>query len=225
MSLHSGHRERLKKRFLEEGLDAFEPHVVLELLLFFAVPRVDTNETAHRLLSAFGSLRGVLDASHEQLGEIKGVGSNAACLLKMIAPLSRRYLSEESGPVFLNTTEQAGNFLLPRFIGRTNETVILITLDSKCKVLATPAVFEGNVNSVAVNIRKIVESSLRHNASGVIIAHNHPGGVALPSNDDLATTAKIASALRLLNMVLIDHIIVADNDFVSLADSGFIKKN
>ena len=224
MSIHSGHRERLKERFLKEGLDGFDPHTVLELLLFFAVPRVDTNETAHRLLSAFGGLRGVFDASYEQLLEIDGIGSNAASLIKLVAPLSRKYLSGETSSVVLNTTALAGAFLLPRFIGRINETVILVYLDSKCKVIAAPTVFEGSVNSVAVNIRKMIESSLKYNASGIIIAHNHPGGVALPSDDDLMTTAKIASVLELLNMVLIDHIIVAEDDFVSLADSGLLRK-
>lgn len=224
MSVHSGHRKRVRERFLNESLDNFPPHNALELLLFYALPQRDTNELAHRLIERFGSLAAVFDAPFEELLKVEGVGQSAATLLKLIPQLTRRYMVDSVFEEYLNSTEKAGKFLLPYYIARKNETVFLVCLDSKCKVISTQMIFEGSVNSTQVNIRKIIETAFKYNATGVIIAHNHPGGVALPSSEDLGTTQRIFDALRAVGLAFIDHIIVADDDFVSLADSGFIQR-
>ncbi|MDP4109231.1 MAG: DNA repair protein RadC [Bacillota bacterium] len=224
MSVHSGHRKRVRERFLNESLDSFPPHNVLELLLFYAVPQKDTNELAHRLIKKFGNLKAVFDAPYEDLLKVQGVGETVASLIKLIPQLARRYMICSSEDTCLNSTEKAGKFLLPYYIARRNETVFLVCLDTKCKVLSCQMIFEGSVNSTQVNIRKIIETAFRYNASGIIIAHNHPGGVALPSPEDLGTTQRIQEALRAVGLLFIDHIIVADDDFVSLADSGFIRR-
>lgn len=224
MGVHDGHRKRLIGRFLSEGLDSFSPHNVVELLLFFGVPRRDTNEIAHALLDSFGSLSGVMDAPISELKEIPGIGDNAAALLKLIPQLARAYMSDKENDICLNTTEKAGQYLLSRYIGRTEETVFMVCIDSKCRVTGTTLLHHGSVNAAEVNIRKIVATALKYNAVGVIIAHNHPGGVALPSNEDLVTTERIRAVLEPVKIQLVDHIIIADNDYVSLADSGNIRR-
>ena len=222
MGVHDGHRARLTARFLEEGLDGFEQHNILELLLFYSVPRRDTNELAHALLDAFGSLSGVLDAPVSELETVPGVGARTAALLHLMPQLARAYLADGARDVCLDSTEKAGRYLLPRFVGRNEETVFLVCVDGKCRAISTSLLFRGSINAAEVNLRSIVVTALRHNAAGVILAHNHPGGVALPSPEDLSTTARIRDALEPVGVRLMDHIIVADNDFVSLADSGYV---
>ena len=221
--LHTNHRERLRDRFLKDGLDSFEPHNVLELLLFYAQPRGDMNPLAHRLIDTFGSLSGVLDAAIEDLCSIKGMGKNTAVFLKMIPQLCRYYLDDKYQNGFItDSTQKAGEFLLPKFVGRTNEVVYLVCLDNKGKVIHTTQVIEGSVNATQVSARRIIEIAIRTNASAVIISHNHPNGVAIPSGADVATTRDLDQALRLVGIQLMDHIIVAEDDFTSMADSGII---
>lgn len=220
MGVHDGHRQRLIRRFLEEGLDSFESHNVLELLLFFSIPRRDTNEIAHALIADFGSLDGVFDAPYEELLKVDGVGDNTAALIKLIPQLTRRYLEEADQDVILNNVEKTAEYFRQKYIGRTKETVFLACLDAKCRVIACPLLHEGSVNFTEINTRKIMEQVLRYNAAGVILAHNHPSGIAAPSMDDLETTQQIKKALRAINVDLVDHIIVADRECVSLAASN-----
>ena len=222
MSIHDGHRERLKNRFRTEGLDAFDEHNVLELLLFYAIPRSDTNPTAHELLDTFGSLSAVLDAPLDALMKTKGVGENAATLLKLIPALARRYEIDKNNIACLSSTSLVGEYLLSRYVGKTQEVAYLICLDGKYKPLCCVAISEGIVNTVSINARRVIELALKYNAVGVVLAHNHPGGIALPSNDDISTTFLIRDALRTINVKLLDHIIVADGDYVSMADSGML---
>ena len=218
--LHSGHRERLRNRFLQHGLDGFHDHQMLELLLFYVIPRKDTNEIAHSLLERFGSLSAVLEAETEDLLQVDGIGQNSAALLKLVPAICRAYLDDKySDGEILNSTEKAGNFLLSKFIGQKDEMVYLVCMDSKCRVQKTELVCRGSINVVAISVRKTVEIALRSGASCVILAHNHPQGTALPSNRDISTTIQIVKALALINVHVNDHIIVAGNDFVSLAES------
>lgn len=219
--IHGGHRRRLKQRFLHEGLDRFEPHNILELLLFYTIPRRDTNELAHTLLNTFGSLSAVFDAPYDELVKIEGIGTSTAEMIKMIPDLTRRYLDDKySEGCILNSTEASGRFLLTKFVAHSNEIVYLVCLDNKCRVLHAGVVFEGTVNAASISIRRIIEVALRNNATAVIIAHNHPNGIAVPSPEDLETTKQISTALLLVGIRLIDHLIFASNDYVSLADSS-----
>lgn len=222
MGLHDGHRQRLIQRFLEEDLDSFEPHNVLELLLFYAIPRKDTNELAHVLMDTFGGLKGVLDAPYEELLRVSGIGPNAAALLKLVPSLSRIYYSSDERSVMLDTSEKSGEYFLPYFIGQTEEVVRLACLDAGGKVISNQILHRGSVNAAEVNIRKIVNIALRNNAMGVILAHNHPGGLPLPSEEDVATTKSIREALIPMGVLLMDHIIVAGQDYVSMARSGIV---
>ena len=222
MGLHDGHRQRLIQRFLEEDLDNFEPHNVLELLLFYAIPRKDTNELAHVLIDTFGSLKGVFDAPYEEVIKVAGIGPNTAALLKLVPSLTRTYYSSDARSVILDTSEKSGEYFLPYYIGQTEEVVRLACLDAGGKVISNQILHRGSANAAEVNLRKIVNIALRNNAMGVILAHNHPGGLPLPSEEDVATTKSIREALMPMGILLMDHIIVAGQDYVSMARSGII---
>ncbi len=224
MAVHDGHRERLKERFRTEGLDGFTEVQVLELLLFYSVPRKDTNEIAHALLEKFGTLAQVLDANPADLEKVPGMGSNSALFLKLLSAAGRRYqISRTESASILRTVEQCGAYLQPRFFGRKHEAVFLLCMDAKCKVLACKQVGEGSVNSAGVPIRRIVETALSANATMVVLAHNHPSGLALPSADDIQTTKRLAVALDTVEITLIDHLVFSDDDYVSMAQSGYYK--
>jgi len=223
MGVHEGHRERLKKRLLEQGLDVFDDHNVLELLLFFALPRVDTNPLAHELLNNFGSLEKVMEAPAEELAKISGIGENAVALLKLIPEVSRRYMMDKNRfDDILDSTDKAGAYLLSRFLYERDEVVYVVCLDAKCKVICCKALFHGVANSAEISVRKIAELALAKNATSIIIAHNHTSGIALPSVEDELTTKKVKTALSAMGIALVDHIIVADTDFISMADSGLL---
>lgn len=220
-SIHKGHRERLKQRFLENGLDNFTDIQVLELLLFFAIPRSDTNPIAHALLDHFGNLSRVLEADTEELKKVPGIKDHAATLLALVTDLCRYYQVNCAQQMeILTTLEACGRYLVPRFFGRTRETVFLLCLDAKCKVLCCKEIGEGSVNTASISVRKVVETALAANATTVVLAHNHPSGIAVPSNEDIQTTQRVAAALGAVEIHLADHIVVADGDYVSMVQSG-----
>jgi DNA repair protein RadC len=221
-----GHRSRLRKRFAEEDIDNMPEHVVLEMMLHGVIARQDTSAIARRLLEEFGNLAQVIDAPIQDLMKVKGMGEISALHLKLIPKFYRRYqLSKWDKNIICNDANIAGDFLVHKLIGYTNEVVVVLCLDSNCKLLNCKTAFEGSINTVHISIRKIVEIALSSNASRVIISHNHLSGNALPSSDDLETTRRIHSALNYVGVTLDDHIIVADDDFVSLAQSGFFIDN
>ena len=224
MSIHKDHRQRLRDRFLKEGLDNFDELYVLELLLFYCIPRVDTNPIAHRLLQHFGSLTAVLDANPEELEKVEGMGKNASTFLSLVKQVSRYYLVKQSeqGKI-LKTIEQCGEYLVPYFLGREQETVFMLCLDAKCKVLCCRMVGEGSVNSANVPVRRVVEIALAANASSVVLAHNHPSGLAIPSAEDIQTTHRIANALQMVDVTLADHIVVSKDDYVSIVQSKYYR--
>ena len=220
-SIHIGHRKRLKERFMTEGLDNFNEVNVLELMLFYCVQRQDTNPLAHKLLNHFGRLSSVLDASPEELMKVPGVTEHIATYLTMINAVGRYYLRNRwADTKILTTTEACGRYMLPYFHALQNETVYLLCLDAKCKVLACKKVGEGSVNSASISIRRIVETALGANAVSVVLAHNHPSGLALPSAEDIQTTRRLGRALHAVEITLADHLVMADDDFVSMVQSG-----
>ena len=223
-AMYMGHRKRLKERFLREGLQNFGDAQVLELLLFFALPRQDTSPIAHALLQRFGSLSAVMDARAEDLLEVGGIGESAVVLLKLAPGLLGRYLESSRDPgAILLTTHQCGEYLLSHFFGARDEMIYLLCLDAKCKVLACRKLHQGSVNTAAVSVRKVVEAAISANATSVVLAHNHTSGLALPSEADKETTRALFYALKAVDVLLADHIVVAGDDFVSLADDGFFR--
>lgn len=226
MADHSGHRERIRERFLKEGLDNFTQVQALELLLFYSIPRADTNDLAHDLIARFGSLSQVLEAPVEELKKVPGIGDNSAVLLRLMSEMARYYqINRTMNEKVLNTLEKCGQFLMSHFIGRRNETVFLLCLDAKCKLLCCREISEGSVNAAGISVRKVVEVAISSNASSVILAHNHPSGVATPSPEDVATTHQIAQALRTVDVILADHLIFSDDDYVSVRQSKLYRPN
>ena len=223
MGIHDGHREKMRQRFLKSGLDAFADHEALELLLYYAIPRRDTSPIAHALMERYGSLSAVLAAPVEDLKKVEGVGESAAILLKLAPQLYRKAkMSDAEQETILSSVERVGAYLLERFAGEKNEVVYQLCLDRKGKLLVCKKLGEGGVASADLDIRRLVENALLTGASSVVLAHNHPSGVALPSRDDYAATDRAKTALAVVGVALTDHIIVADGDFVSMADSGYI---
>ena len=221
MPIHDGHRERMKKRFLEEGLDGFTQIQALELLLFYCIPQKDTNPLAHALLDRFGSLSQVLEAPVEELRKVPGVGEHTAVFLHLITEAGRFYLvNRSSQESILPSLESCAEFMLPFFFGRKVETVFLLCLDAKCKVLCCKEIGEGSVNAAGISVRRVVETALNAGATTVVLAHNHPSGLALPSAEDIQTTRRVALALSAVEIHLADHIVVADGDYVSMVQSG-----
>ena len=226
MSVHENHRQRVKARYETYGIDMFEEHQALELLLFYCIPRRDTNEIAHRLIDRFGSFGQVLDAPLKELEKVDGMGHNAALYLKLLRDTLRYYqIHNEKGEKILNNINACGNYLVKFFEGLQVETVYMLGLDAKCKVLCCREIGRGNVNSAAISIRKIVDIALTENVTSVVLAHNHPSGLAIPSQEDTQTTYRIAKALRAVDVILADHIVVCGTDFVSLVHSEMYRPN
>lgn len=224
-NIHEGHRKRMKERFMKSGLDDFAPHNVLEFLLFYSIPRGDTNPIAHRLIDAFGSLSGVFDATPEELMKVSGVGESTAILISMIPQMARKYLEDKADAVnVVGGCGDIGAYLLPKFIGRTNEALMMVSIDNKNKVISCSVVAEGTVDSAKVSRRKVMEEAMKVKATRVILAHNHPRGVAVPSAEDVAMTREIGRLFAQVGIELVDHIIIADDDYVSMAASGFAIK-
>jgi len=224
MGIHDGHRERKRAQFLKHGADSFADHELLEVLLYSAVPRKDTNPLAHELINHFGSLQGVFTAPAEELQKIPNIGENAAVLLKLIVPLYRRAeLSAMENEQILDTVEKIGDFFQGLFVAESHEVMYELCLDAKGRRLNLYKISEGDPSSVAVNVRRIVENAILSQSSMVALAHNHPSGVAFPSHADLIATQQVQTALDAIGIYLADHIIVADGDYISLRHSGQIQ--
>ncbi|MBQ2671275.1 MAG: DNA repair protein RadC [Clostridia bacterium] len=221
--MHQGHRERMRKKFLLNGFDNFEDHEILEFILFYAIPRKDTNEIAHLLIEKFGSLDAILDAPINLLKEVNGIGESAAIFIKMISSLARTYVERKNSTINNYKGESDLNQKIAlKFIGRTEETVAVILLDAKGKIIYEGIITKGSVNAVNIYLRKIIELITLYNASSILIAHNHPSGIAVPSQEDIETTAKLSNIFQSMNINFLDHIIVADHDFVSLKECSII---
>ncbi len=220
---HNGHRARLKKKYLEQGVEALEDHEVLELLLYFGVPYKDTNDTAHVLLQRYGSLGEVLEADYADLQKVNGIGPNSAFLMSFIPQLARRYFTDrwKDRPVFMNMTELA-EYVRTLFIGRSKETFLLICLNSKNQVKNVVTVAEGTINEVIVFPSVVVEAALRHKCRSVVLAHNHPGGNLKASSSDIDLTKAIINALDTVHIPVLDHLVVSGSQVLSFAEKGLI---
>jgi len=237
VSIHDGHRKRMRQEFLDRP-GAFPDHKLLEMLLFYSIPRIDTNPMAHRLIDRFGSLAGVLDALPEELiktppvrtqpdgpekraeREVR-VGESTVVLFKLVKEISARYAVDRSSlNGIITATRDAYRQLRPYFFGAREERVVVLCMDGKGKSLGVRKVAEGSVNAAAIIVRAVVEASLSLNATQVILAHNHVSGLAMPSAEDITTTRYLARVLDSVGVALRDHLIFADDDMVSLRESG-----
>ena len=223
MGVHDGHREKMRQRYLQHGLGNFAEHEALELLLYYAIPRRDTNPIAHTLMERYGSLSAVLAAPVEDLMQVDGIGESAAVLLHLAPQIcAKARMADAERESVLSSVERMGAYLLERFSDESNEVVYQLCLDRKGKLLACKRLSEGGVSGADLDVRRVVENAILTRASTVVLAHNHPSGVALPSAADVEATVRAAAALATVGVELTDHIIVADGDFVSLQESGYL---
>lgn len=202
----------------------------MELLLYYCIPRQDTNALAHRLIKRFGSFTGVLRAREQELMEVEGVGKSTAFFINLLMESVRHYHIESYHDLpepeqFLSDIEACGKHLRPYFEKRYNERVYLLCLDAKCKVIDCKLVGEGSINSAAISIRRIVELALASNATSVVLAHNHPSGIATPSGEDVLTTRRLGIALNAVEICLVDHLIFAEAEYTSLRLTGLYMPN
>ena len=223
MGVHDGHRERLRERFETYGLDHFSDVNVLELLLFYAIPRRDTNEIAHALLDHFGSLDEVFGASRQELQEVPGIGANAATLIRLVPELAKRSaVSRTRDVTVFNNPSVVGRYLVPRLGSEKTEKVMILNLNPQKQLISCVEIGSGVVDSVNLNIRQVVETALKVRASSLILAHNHPSGNPAPSRDDELLTRRVRDALRLVDITLDDHLIIAGQAWFSFRDSGLL---
>ncbi len=221
---HGGHRARVRQRYIANGIDAFAAHELVELLLFYGIPRRDTNPLAHRLINTFGSVSGVINAEYEMLMEVEGMTENAAVLLRLVRDL-KRYCAMEERPLgmTMHKTEDYVKYLLPRFEDLSAEEVWMLSLDILYRVIGVHQIGNGTPMMAEVSARDVVRFALADNAARVVIAHNHPSGIAIPSQADLDMTAGIARTLDTMGIKLIDHLIFAsDTDCVSFRETPSI---
>lgn len=219
--IHDGHRVRMKEQFLKNGIDSFEPHQVLEMLLFYSIARKDTNPLAHRLLDHFGSLTGVLNADYRQLLQVKGVSEHTASLLVFCRQLVGRYYRDlvDDSTIF-NNVQEIGRYLQAQFLGEKEEKLRIMCLNNRGKLLHCSVISEGTVTATGVNLRLMVETVLRYPTTAVVVAHNHPGGFAIPSPQDCDSTVQIRRALEMVDVQLVDHLIFAEDDYVSMRQTA-----
>ena len=218
---HNGHRARVKQRFLKQNnFTGFDPHNILEYLLFYTIPIRDTNEIAHRLLNHFGTLSRVFDAPYSELIKVEGIGPHTASLIKSILPLSRAYAEDkEAMGVVLDTTDRISNYLKTKYLGYDEEVVSVISIYNKGKVLSFDIINRGNTNFVVADMRKILETLISTKASAAILAHNHPGGVAIPSHADVRVSRSVSACCTGIGVKLIDHIVIFNDECVSIKES------
>ncbi len=223
-NLNLGHRNRMREELIKAGSDAMPDYKLLEMLLFYGIPRKDTRTLAKTLLNTFGSLSGVLDADITDLKAVKGMTANAACLIKLVLPIAKKYNESKRGVAgHLHSFEEIGEFAVAQFFTVKGERAILICMDRMGKVLGVKVLAEGDFDSAGISIRSIIGHILQTNATSVVLAHNHPSGIALPSKEDICITKQIVDSLKVINVNFVDHVIVSDNDYVSMAQSEEFK--
>lgn len=220
--MHKGHRGRMKSRFLENGFDGFAEHEILELLLFFAIPRRDTNPLAHAILDEYKTLANVFEADYASLLKIPNIGENSALLLSMVTHLAREYeKSKISKSTLLHNTETIGRYATLMMKGKTNEEFALISLDSNRRVNWNGVIAKGTLDQIEAYPRLVVSEVIKHNANNIIFVHNHPSGSITPSAADRSTTHELVLLLNSIGVSVLDHIIVSDNRYFSMAEAGF----
>ena len=218
---HKGHRQRMRERVQSYGLDSLAEHEALEYVLYLTNAQKDTNGIAHDLIDRFGDFAAVLEASEEELCTVEGVGPSTARMLHLLPQISRYY--GRSRTCFFSgtkTTEQMGSYLMAKFAWSDYERAMLVSLDSRKRVRAAVWLREGTSDRVSLDIKNVVAAAIKGGTDAVVLCHNHPNGVALPSLEDMDATGSIARALGLVNVHLLDHFILTDTEYFSMRDAN-----
>ena len=225
-NIHAGHRERLRKIYMENGIEALSEYEVLELLLFYSIPRKDTNDIAHALLDEYSNLEGVFQADPQRLTLIKDVGLNTAVLIKLIQDLNLRMNTDKvkRGVVF-SDPYTAGDYIKSFFLGKQHEMLYAFFLNKGNRLLGWEKIVDGAVDSISVDSSRIIRAALKYKTRYVMLAHNHPGGTPTPSEDDKITTRIVSGALALVGLTLKDHFIVTSDAVFSFSDANLFRED
>ena len=218
---HKGHRQRMRERVQSYGLDSLAEHEALEYVLYLTNAQKDTNGIAHDLIDRFGDFAAVLEASEEELCTVEGVGPSTARMLHLLPEISRYYgRSRTSTTRCIKTTEQMGSYLMAKFAWSDDERARLVSLDRRKRVRAAVWLRKGSSDRVDLDIKSVVEAAIKGGTDAVVLCHNHPNGMALPSLEDMEATGSIARALGLVNIHLLDHFILTDTEYFSMRDAN-----
>lgn len=225
-NVHSGHRSRMRERFRASSLASMQEHEQLELLLFYAIPRCNTNETAHRLLNTFGSISAIIDAPIEEIERVPGVGAGAGTFFRLLHELLPIYAKRRSREkTVINRPLDAAQLLMEMYSYIEAEALTLILLNQRRQVIHAGMVNTDRFDMVWADLRKIAHTALNYDAHGVILGHNHPSSRVEPSPHDIQATVSAAESLSVIGIDLLDHIIVSHNDFYSFAEHDNIRRS
>ncbi len=220
-----GHRERLKKRYMDSGFASFSDHEVLELIYFYALPRRDTKPLAKKLLEIFGSIQAVFEATPQELIKFGGLSENSAILFSLMLKSYEVYLTSDDARIELKTPSAVSRYLKKFFVNEQHECFYLICLDSKKRLLSTHLISKGSADETQVYIRNIFEATIKTRATNVILVHNHPDGICQPSKEDIYSTDEVIRSLSVISVKVLDHIIMTNKDFYSFAKNKIIENS
>ena len=223
---HKGHRQRLRERYIKEGIEGFEDHEALELLLFYAIPRINTNNIAHELLDTFGSLKNLFAADAKDIAKVPGVGKNTAALIKIIPDLAARFwFSQDTKKTKIASIAAAADFARSLLHGKPHEHFYVASIDPSFNVKATELISRGSATEANVPVRQIMESIIRNGVDKALIMHNHPAGRPNPSMADIELTKNVLEAAAPMKIQIIDHIIVGENAYYSFTEQQLINND
>lgn len=221
-NIHDGHRQRIISKYKENGINAFDDHEILEILLYFVHVQKDTNTLGHVLLNEFHNLDGVFSAKYDDLLKIDGVGPKTALLINFIGQIRNRISQKPVKNKVLTDAHVTGEYCCSFLKDLSTERLIVLCVNASRTVISVDTVSNGDFGASAVDIRKIVEIALKHNAIGVVLAHNHPGDTTHPSSSDVTVTNQIITVLEGMNISVIDHIICSGDDYTSMSERGML---
>lgn len=223
-----GHRKRIRDKVKKHGIGVLCDHELVEFLLFNLYPRRNTNDIAHSLIERFGSVRGILTADKKELCTVPLVGDGCAMFFDATCELYRRALTEKDEKEPFDTLQKVGEYFVHRFFGEGREKVCIMLLDNAMNLIACEMLFEGSVNSAALDNKKIYKFAFENNAANVIIAHNHPLGIVIPSEDDIRTTELLSEGFGCLGINLTEHFVVSGDRYMPImrnSHNSRVRKN
>ena len=220
---NAGHRGRLRGKFLRAGLSSLNDYEVVELLLTLGTPQTDCKERARDAIKHFRGLRGVLEATPEELQQVKGIGPKNAFGIYLVREVANEYLKQKMKELpECNSVEAVRDYLLHEMQGRKKEVFKVLFLNPQNRLIETEDISHGTVNMSAVFTREVIAAALKHHATAIICVHNHPSGNPSPSKEDREITRELVAAAKLVQIKFQDHIIIGDQRLFSFAGEGLL---